>query len=96
MSTPTISRPTNSRGNPSNNALIVTDAHGNDFMFSYQTVIGFRGHVMNEGDPFKAYTTARRANSWGPTTGRHFGEIGCKGYETLSDEDFAALLERVA
>ena len=32
----------------------------------------------------------RLANQWGPTTGRHFNELGCGGFLKLAGEDFAA------
>ena len=56
-----------------------------EYFFSYKTCIAIRG--VQDGRLVKA----RIANHWGPTTGRHFGELGCKDFPTVSDEDFAKL-----
>lgn len=50
-------------------AYIVTLDNGLELFFSYQTMIAVRDAVKGK--------SARLANSWGPTTGRHFNELGC-------------------
>lgn len=56
-------------------AHIVTLNNGLEMYFSYQTMIAVR-------DPNKG-NTARVANTWGPTTGRHFNELGCSGFPVV-------------
>lgn len=46
----------------------------NEYFFSYNTCIAFRGMINGE------YRAMRVANSWGPTTGRHFNELGCSQF----------------
>lgn len=46
----------------------------NEYFFSYQTCIAFRGEVNGK------YRIMRIENSWGPTTGRHFNEMGCRDW----------------
>lgn len=92
---PTLENPTGRN----TKAHIVTDTTGNEFFFSYETCIAFRGSVaipLEDGRQGAAeYVTIRRPNNWGPTTGRHFRELGCKEFEELSTEDFVARLEFV-
>ena len=45
------------------------------FYFSYETCIAYRGPAWPNG--------IRIANSWGPTTGRHFRELGCNYFEVV-------------
>lgn len=59
-----------------------------EYFFSYQTCIAFRGPDQNGN-----IVGLRIANSWGPTTGRHFNELGCKDFHVLSDEAFTEILE---
>lgn len=60
------------------------DIGPHELYFSYETCIAYSGPV--EG-------TIRIANSWGPTTGRHFKELGVDKFQVLSDREFN---ERVA
>lgn len=67
-----------------------TQAHvvevGDDtYYFSYETCIAFRG--IRGGKSL----VIRRPNDWGPTTGRHFKEMGCFEWETVD----ADLFERI-
>lgn len=66
-------------------AHIVT-VHGNEYFFSYRTCIAFRGTSAG------GYRKVRLANHWGPTTGRHFNELGCGNFEVVPDEQFAAVV----
>jgi hypothetical protein len=68
-------------------ATIVTIGR-NEFFFSYTTCIAFRGFL-----PVVGYTKARRENSWGATTGRHFTEMGCKEFFVYNDANFQILLD---
>lgn len=52
---------------------------GRSYYFSYQTCIGFAGHDENG-----VYHQVRVANSWGPTTGKHFRELGIADWEQVS------------
>ena len=55
-----------------------------ELFFSYETLIAARG-------PNFEY---RIANSWGPTTGRHFRELGCYNFPIHNTSD-GAFEERV-
>ena len=54
------------------------------FYFSYETCIAYAGPLGR----------ARRANIWGPTTGRHFREMGCSGFPVVEADELAALVLR--
>lgn len=45
--------------------------------FSYNTLIGV----------FDGRRTYRAANHWGPTTGRHFGDLGIKEGEMIDSQE---------
>lgn len=47
---------------------------------SYDTVIAARGYNADGPDD-----CARRANDWGPTTGRHFSDLGVKDFPVVAD-----------
>lgn len=53
--------------------------------FSYETLIAY-------GGPLGA---ARRGNVWGPTTGRHFRELGCGGFPVVEADKLVALVLRM-
>ena len=56
------------------------------YYFSYETCIAAQGE-------FKGYARRIRvANSWGPTTGRHFNELGCRDFEVLEDHVFNKII----
>lgn len=52
-----------------------------DLFFSYQTCIAYR---VWDGESMESL---RRPNDWGPTTGRHFNELGCANFECASSGD---------
>lgn len=54
------------------------------FGISYQTVIVYWG-------PLGA---CRRANSWGPTTGRHFSDLHATHLPVVSDDEFQLRVDR--
>lgn len=63
----------------------------NDYTFSYETCIAFRG--WSDGpDGANTFYTIRRANHWGPTTGKHFRESATLNYNIVTDEVFDAVL----
>lgn len=65
-------------------ALTFTDAHGNQFWFSYKTLVAFSGP---SGD------TIVHTNDWSTTTGKHLNAIdggGAAKKARLSGSDFAA------
>lgn len=64
-------------------AAVVTLSNGTELLFSYSTCIAARHGTRR----------ARLANSWGPTTGRHFNEFGAKDWPILGDTEFAAFCE---
>ena len=84
------------------NAHIVT-INSNDYFFSYETCIAFRGSSAKQvlavsGPAQKVETTSvyhrvRLANHWGPTTGRHFRELGCGDFPIVSYELFEEIVE---
>ncbi len=49
------------------NSLRFFDAHGNEFWFSYSTLVAFK--------TVKPGTKVVRENEWGPTTGKHLNAI---------------------
>lgn len=67
-------------------AHIVT-INENEFFFSYETCIAFRGYIGGK------YMTIRRPNEWGPTTGRHFRELGCKDFDMIDGDKFELKIE---
>ena len=67
-----------------NTRACVVEIGPHAFYFSYETCIAYAG-------PLGA---ARRANTWGPTTGRHFRELGCAGFPVIEPEELAALVLR--
>tara|TARA_R110000824_G_scaffold171021_1_gene348503 strand:+ start:954 stop:1193 length:240 start_codon:yes stop_codon:yes gene_type:complete len=56
------------------------------YYFSYETCIAAHGKFKGK------YRRIRVANSWGPTTGRHFNELGCKDFEVLEDNIFNKII----
>ena len=68
-----------------NTRACVVEIGPHAFYFSYETCIAYAG-------PLGA---ARRANVWGPTTGRHFRELRCAGFTVVEPEELAALALRV-
>ena len=55
-----------------------------EFFWSYETCIAYRG-------PLGQW---RIDNHWGPTTGRHFRELGCRDFEIVSDKQFEETIEK--
>ena len=56
-----------SSGNYGVHTLVFTDASGNDFYFSYETLVAFRCRVKGEFHIIKNY--------WSNTTGKHLNWI---------------------
>lgn len=69
-------------GNYGTHALMFTDAAGNDYYFSYKTMVAFRG-------PDGRLVVLR--NYWGSTTGRHLNAINDDKKSRVSQDEFAAL-----
>jgi hypothetical protein len=87
MAVPTLTNPTgrNTR------AHVFADAAGNEYFFSYETCIAYRGED-NEGN----WVALRRENDWGPTTGRHFRELGCDNFAKFRANEFEQRMEAIA
>ena len=66
-----LSNPT---GRKTNAHILELGEH--DLFFSYATLIAYRGPNGK----------ARIVNSWGPTTGRHFKELGCAGFPVVDSD----------
>jgi hypothetical protein len=66
------------------NSCHSVESEGVEVFFSYQTAIGLRNH--NTG------FTARVANTWGPTTGKHFGQCGIKNAPIFSTDALNAAI----
>lgn len=66
-----------SSGNYGVNALLFTDSKGQDFYFSYNTLVAFRT---------KESGLVVRENDWGPTTGKHLNWI-CEDKSIRVDEE---------
>jgi hypothetical protein len=64
-----------------------------EYFFSYETCIGFRGPAQSKTDPAVSFACARIPNSWGPTTGRHFRELGIVNFPIVSQEEFEEIIE---
>ena len=62
--------------------MVELGAHS--FFFSYATCIAYAGPLGR----------ARRANAWGPTTGRHFRELGCGGFPVVEADELDAIVLR--
>lgn len=67
-----------------NTRACVVEIGPHAFYFSYETCIAYAGPLGR----------ARRANAWGPTTGRHFRELGCSGFAVVETEELEALVLR--
>ena len=78
----TVARLHNPTGRNTRAAVVELGPHA--FYFSYETLIAYAG-------PLGA---ARRANVWGPTTGRHFRELGCAGFAIVEPDNLDALVFR--
>ncbi len=61
------------------------DIGASSFYFSYETLIAYAG-------PSGRF---RIRNSWGPTTGRHFSDMGCAGFCVMEDEAFSSLISNI-
>jgi hypothetical protein len=77
----TIANPTGRKTNA--HTVIIGD---NVLYFSYQTLIAFRGTTAD------GQRSVRISNSWGPTTGRHFREMGCSNFETVTPEELETVV----
>jgi len=72
-----------------------TQAHvvtigANRYFFSYETCIAFHGianHTPEHGGK-PEIAKVRLDNHWGPTTGKHFRELGCSNFDVVSPELF--------
>jgi hypothetical protein len=76
------------------NACTVT-VNGATYYFSYETCIAFKGHLSGlpiRNDNPSVHKAVRIANAWGPTTGRHFNQLGCADFELVTDEEFLDIL----
>ena len=78
----TAARLANPTGRNTRACVVLLGAH--EFFFSYETLIAYRG-------PLGA---ARRANDWGPTTGRHFRELGCAAFAVVEPDALDVLVVR--
>ena len=64
----------------------VVTINSNEYFFSYETCIAYCG-------PSSRHRGIRLANHWGPTTGRHFNELGCGEFPIILDEVFGEIVE---
>lgn len=69
-------------GNYGAHALMFTDAAGNDYYFSYKTLVAFRG-------PDGRLVVMK--NYWGTTTGKHLNAINDDKKSRVSKDDFNRL-----
>lgn len=53
----------------------IVDLGDVELFFSYETLIAVRTPTLRQ----------RVRNSWGPTTGRHFNEMGCGGFDVVEE-----------
>ena len=78
----TAARLHNSTGRNTRACVVEIGRHA--FYFSYETCIAYAGPLGR----------ARRANVWGPTTGRHFREMGCAEFPMVDPDELEALVLR--
>jgi hypothetical protein len=83
MSLPTLDMP--ARGKSAAIVTLPTAQGFGEFFFSYRTIIAFRGNHAGTGE----YVKVRMENHWSRTTGRHFSDLGCKGFDVVKPEEFA-------
>ncbi len=74
---PTLYNPTRRR-----TQAHIVNVNGADYYFSYRTCIAYDGKKGR----------FRITNHWGPTTGRHFNEMGCGDFEIIDDDAFAKIV----
>lgn len=67
-----------------NTKACVVEIGAHAFYFSYATCVAYAGPLGR----------ARRANAWGPTTGRHFRELGCGGFPIVEPRELDAIVVR--
>jgi hypothetical protein len=82
MSMPRLRKPIN-RNTPAH----VVSINGADYYFSYETCIAFSGRCKDGN-----YRTLRIENHWGPTTGRHFNEMGLSDFKIVEDDVFHEMI----
>ena len=78
----TAARLTNPTGRNTRACVVEIGPHA--FFFSYETCIAYAGPLGS----------ARIANVWGPTTGRHFRELGCAAFAIVEPQELDALIMR--
>ena len=66
-----------------------------EFFFSYETCIGYRNNGITATKTGEKIIAVRLANHWGRTTGRHFKEMDCAGFEVVDDASFAEYVKGV-
>ena len=69
-----------------------------EYFFSYQTCIAYRGPFPSDvgwggEDTPTGGGAVRIDNYWGPTTGRHFNDLGCKHFPIIKREIFEHIVE---
>ena len=90
MSSATITNPTGR-----NTKAYVVTIGGNQYFFSYETCIAFAGNAKHSDEHGGGveYIQVRLKNHWGPTTGRHFNELGCKDFPEVDNALFAKIVD---
>lgn len=78
----TAARLHNPTGRNTRACLVEIGPHA--FYFSYETCIAYAGPLGR----------ARRENVWGPTTGRHFRQLGCADFPIIKPDELTALVLR--
>ncbi len=66
----------------------IATIRGDDYFFSYSTCIAFRGIDHRDGE----YIRVRVRNQWGPTTGKHFRELGCADFPECSPAELTEIV----
>lgn len=65
-----------------NTRACVVEIGPHAFYFSYETCVAYAGPLGR----------ARRANEWGPTTGRHFRDLGCADFPIVGPDELTAFV----
>lgn len=71
-----MTRITNPTGRNTQAYVVLLD-NGLELYFSYETLIAVYDHNQDVGQ--------RLPNRWGPTTGRHFRELGCADFDVVEE-----------
>jgi hypothetical protein len=77
-----------SPGSQRNTKCYVLELGPHTLYWSYTTCVAYSG-------PACPAIGIRLMNTWGPATGRHMADMGCKHFPVVSDAQFDAILNNI-